>query len=73
MTSTSETEQDVEMVAPLVSKTPDAMDAFPSEKTILKELKPTNDYRKAVNSSLLYCFCSVSMVLANKCLASRLV
>jgi len=73
MTSSASTEKDVEMLEPLVSKTPDELESSPSEERKLEESKPTIDYRKAVNASLLYCFCSVSMVLANKSLASRYV
>lgn len=35
--------------------------------------RPAVNNQKAISSCLLYCFCSVSMVLVNKSLASRYV
>ena len=68
MSSSGNSEKDVEMVAPLVAKKSE--EEPQSVKQTVEETKSV-DYRKAFNSSMLYCFCSVSMVLANKSLASR--
>jgi hypothetical protein len=64
-------DKDVEM-APLVPKNSETVsEGNKAEQENHQTEKHAYSSRKALNSSLLYCFCSVSMVLANKSLASR--
>ena len=62
--------KDVEM-GPLIPKKVDV--ANEDHKTDLESQPEKNIHssHKALHSCILYCFCSVSMVLANKSLASR--
>jgi len=70
MSENSNSEKDVEM-GPLIPKKADAAMEGPKAHVESQPEKHIHSSRKALNSCILYCFCSVSMILANKSLASR--